>query len=166
MAFNSAHGFGSQISSMSSCAASAWLLAARWPGASSNSSARGRPGDASRLRRRKAWQCACSRVGRRNRSRGPVRRLIAPNKTRVALHPVMAPGACSPRSAHARRKTGKRRRTVSSSLSSMVCAGRWRSRRTIAPFFAPGGGRAPRKHSGAAYSVTPWLACAAAGSGA
>jgi hypothetical protein len=34
------------------------------------------------------------------------------------------------------------------------------------PFFCARWGLSPRKNSGAAYSVTPWLACAAAGYGA
>ena len=117
IAFNSAHCFGSQINAMSNGAARLWLLAARWPGASSNSSAMGRPGYASRTRRRKAWKCACSRLGRRKRSRCPVRRLIVPNKTRFALHPVIATCACSPWRAHARRKTGSNsRRSLNSSI--------------------------------------------------
>jgi hypothetical protein len=64
-----------------------------------------------------------------------------------------------------RRKTGKRRSTVSSSPRSPVWAGNRWSRRTMAPFVVPGVGLSPQKKSGAACSVTPWLSCAAAGYG-
>jgi hypothetical protein len=53
-----------------------------------------------------------------------VRGLRVPNRTRWALFPVIGTTACSPRSAHARRNTGNRRRMVSSSKSHTASGGR------------------------------------------
>src|SRR5262245_62141466 len=93
--------------------------------------------------------------------RCPVRGLIAPNKTRFALRPVIPILDCSPRNAQARRKTGKRRNTVSSSNSSAASAGICLNLRTIAPFFAPDAGLSLHKNSGDVCPVILSVSCGA-----
>src|SRR6266542_3750623 len=61
--------------------------------------------------------------------------LIAPNRTRLALPPLIGTGACSPRRAQPARSGGNSRRSVSSSASFALRGDRARSRRRMARFF-------------------------------
>src|SRR5437870_13205184 len=61
--------------------------------------------------------------------------LIAPNRPRLALPPLIGTGASCPRRAHPARKGGNSRRSVSSSASLALRGGKARSRRRIARFF-------------------------------
>src|SRR4051794_28968828 len=59
----------------------------------------------------------------------------APNRTRLALPPLIGTGASCPRRAQAARRGGNSRRSVSSSASLAVRGGKARSRRLMARFF-------------------------------
>src|SRR5689334_2749236 len=61
--------------------------------------------------------------------------LIAPNRTRLALPPLIGTGASSPRRAQPARRGGKSRRSVSSSANLALRGGRACSRRRMARFF-------------------------------
>src|SRR6185369_1840188 len=69
---------------------------------------------------------------------------MAPNRTRLALPPLIGTGAGSPRRAQPARSGGNRRRSVSSSASFALRGGRDRSRRRMARFFLAQGVR--RQH--------------------
>src|SRR5436190_14455689 len=119
--------FGNHSNSNRSASANLTDAAAVWLVSSSSSIARSQLAYRSRANCRSARKSSPRCRFRGSSSRWPVARLIVPNRTRLALAPLIGTGAGLPRSAHPARNGGNSRMSVSSSASTTTRLERWRN---------------------------------------